>query len=264
MKKISGKQVYLSSKLTLNSTKCLQTVQNQKVWHKGRAMENQNKIFLANSDPISVNFSKGQVNWTTSLSDLDSELDIVYKLNWPAQKTTEKTTYCKWTALSVFYLPWFFFKYSFLSKLSKSWLISFHCFILLSYGSKCILAIWSPTLDKFSHSPLKYFIFPWFLCVLAAKKPDPAYSKAVHNISWIKHFATFFFLDYCWLINDKIDWPQPLDGLLARSCRIPSLHHQKFLQPPQLSWQYFSETEDRYIYLWGEINLLNNYHLMIT
>ena len=25
----------------------------------------------------SVNFSKGQVNWTISLSDLDSELDIV-------------------------------------------------------------------------------------------------------------------------------------------------------------------------------------------
>ena len=90
--KISRKQMCLSSKLTLNSTKCLQIVQNQKVWHKGRAMENQNKIFLANSDPISVNFSKGQVNWTTSLSDLDSELDIVYKLNWPAQKTTEKTT----------------------------------------------------------------------------------------------------------------------------------------------------------------------------
>ena len=61
-------------------------------WHKGRAMANLNKKYLANSDHISVNFSESQLKPTILLSDLNREYDFLLELNWLARKMPEKTT----------------------------------------------------------------------------------------------------------------------------------------------------------------------------
>ena len=77
---------------SVSQFKYLQTLQNKKFWHKGRAMANLNKKYLANSDQISVNFSESQLKPTISFSDLNREYDFLLDLNWLARKTPKKTT----------------------------------------------------------------------------------------------------------------------------------------------------------------------------
>ena len=48
-------------------------LQNQNFWHKGRAMVNLNKKYMANSFHIFVNFSESQLKPTILLSDLNRE-----------------------------------------------------------------------------------------------------------------------------------------------------------------------------------------------
>ena len=67
-------------------------LQNKKFWHKGRAMANLNKKYLANSDHISVNFSESQLKPTILLSDLNREYNFLLELNWLDRKMPKKTT----------------------------------------------------------------------------------------------------------------------------------------------------------------------------
>ena len=78
----------------MSQFKLTKTITKPKFLHKGAAMVNLNKKYMANSFHIFVHFSESQSKPTILLSDLNREYDFLLELNWLARKTLKKTTYC--------------------------------------------------------------------------------------------------------------------------------------------------------------------------